>query len=475
MNEWAGLIWPGRSLLGRLLRGAVLPMVGLALLLGFGGSAIIRQSVERVNDRLLGAASRAIADSLTVEDGAVALNLSPAIFSMLEDAQRDNIFYSVRQNGQAVTGYADLPAVTDRRLRDTEVQFGDRLYRGQPVRVVVEGRRLPGIASPVQIEVAESMSARRDTEHRLLLDLALLEAALIGLSALLLPVAMRWGMRPLTSLSGGIDRRLATDLTPLQSGNVPAELTELIAAFNGLLLRLDSALQRMRQFTADASHQLRTPLTILRTHIGVLRADPSARDSLDDIDDASERLQRLVTQLLMLARADNAVLAPDQFEIVDARTLAAEIAADHAPQGLKRGITLTFDGGTVPLLIRTHPLLAGELVGNLVDNAIKYNRADGSVRVAVAEGGEGRVDLLVEDDGPGIPQEDRARVLTRFSRLPRDTARLGSGLGLSIADTLARAIGATLTLEEAREGEGLLARITFPSGAMVAADSGVTG
>lgn len=468
---------PGRSLLGRLLRGAILPMSGVALLLGLGGAVIIRQSVEVVNDRLLGAASRAIADALTVADGAVALNLSPAIFSMLEDVERDSVFYSVRQGKQAITGYPDLPTIVDRPLRDTEVVFGSGVYHGLPVRIVVEGRRIPGLAAPVTIEVAESMSARRHMERRLLVALATLEAALVGLGMLLLPIAMRWGMRPLIRLSAQMDQRLATDLTPLSPADAPVELRELIGAFNGMLQRLDTTLQRMRQFTADASHQLRTPLTILATHIAVLRqsggrSDPEAAASLDDIEKASERLQRLVTQLLTLARADNAALAPQDFCVVDANRLAADVAADHAPGAMRRGIAVQFTQAPLYAPIRTHPLLAGEMVGNLIDNAIAYNREGGSVQVVVAPRPDGQVDMLIEDDGPGIPIADRARVLTRFSRLPRDTVRLGSGLGLSIADALARAIGAGLVLETARDGHGLLARITFPG---EPADSGVTG
>lgn len=468
---------PSRSLLGRLLRGAVLPMVGVALLLGLGGAVIIRQSVEVVNDRLLGAASRAIADALTVADGAVALNLPPAIFSMLEDVERDSVFYSVRQGTVAITGYPDLPTIVDRPLRDTEVVFGTGIYRGMLVRIVIEGRRVPGLASPVTIEVAESMSARRAMERRLLIALATLEVALVGLSMLLLPVAMRWGMRPLIRLSAQMDRRLATDLTPLSPADAPVELRELIVAFNGMLLRLDTTLQRMRQFTADASHQLRTPLTILKTHIAVLRSagsrsDPVAAASLEDVEKASERLQRLVTQLLTLARADSATLAPQDYSVVDANRLAADVAVDHAPQAVRCGITLHFVEATSTAPIRTHPLLAGELIGNLIDNAIAYNREHGSVQVAVAPRSDGRVDILVEDDGPGIPEADRARVLTRFSRLPRDTGRLGSGLGLSIADALAHAIGAVLTLETGSGGCGLRARITFPR---ASADSGMTG
>ncbi len=469
------------SLTARLLRSMALPMALLAALLGVGGALAIRGSVETVNDRILGAASRAIAESLSVEDGQIALNLSPAIFGMLEDSERDNVYYSVRRSGRAITGYGDLPNLTPNGLRDTEVRFGNANYRGLPLRIVSEGRRLPGIAQPVVVEVAETLATRQRIERRLLIGLALLEITLIGLTLLLLPLAVRWGMRPLTVLREEMDHRLAVDLTPLPFEGVPAELRDLVTAFNGMLRRLDTALQRMRQFTADASHQLRTPLSILRTHISVLRgAAPGSAEanvSLDDIDEASERLQRLVVQLLALARADNA--APPQQSLTnhDANALAASVAEDHAPAAVERGIDLRFERSPCAAPILTHDLLAAELLGNLVDNAIRYNHEHGHVDITV-ETDAGAVTILVEDDGPGIAPEDRARALTRFSRLERDARRDGSGLGLPIAEALAEALGARLTLETARSGRGLLARLRFPSEGHhggATADSTMTG
>ena len=474
----AAASWLGTSLLSRLLRGMVLPMVCLALLLGIGGAIAIHDAVETLNDRILGAASRAIAESLTVEDGGIALNLSPAIFGMLEDAERDNVYYRISAGGRTLTGYGDLPTIAPHGLRDTQVMFGDASYHGLPVRIVAEGRRLSGVSAVATVEVAETLGARRRTERRLLIGLALLEAALIGMSVMLLPLAIRWGMRPLTILSAAMDRRLAVDLTPLSQDDVPAELGELIAAFNGMLLRLDAALQRMRRFTADASHQLRTPLSILRAHIAVLRDGDSdsdsdsdadaARQSIDDIDRASERLQRLVVQLLTMARADNAELSPAVLELTDLNRLAADVAADHAPAAVMRDIELHFEPFDGPAIVATQPLLAAEMMGNFIDNAVAYGRDGGNVLVAVRSRAN-RFEIVVEDDGPGIPIADRPRMLTRFARLDRDSPRTGSGLGLPIAETLARSIGVTFTLETAHSGQGLLVRIVFATDSIVTA------
>ena len=459
----------GGSLTARLLRSMVLPMAGVALLLGFGGAIAIRGAVQAVNDRILGAASRAIAESLNVEDGEVALNLSPAIFGMLEDNERDNVYYSVTSSGKVVTGYDDLPNIAPKGLRDTEVVFNSATYKGRGVRIVAEGRRLPGIAQPVVVEVAETLGARERIAQRLLIGLAILEAALIGLSAILLPLAVRWGVRPLIRLGSDMDQRVAADLTPLPTEDVPSELRDLVRAFNGVLQRLDATLEGMRRFTADASHQMRTPLSILRTHIALLRkvapGSPEAVHSVDDIDQASVRLQRLLVQLLALARADNAAIAPDATETVDVNELVAAVASEHAADAVREGIELHFERAPGDPRVMTQPGLCAELVGNLIDNAIRYNKPAGSVAVLV-EPVAGGVAIVVEDDGPGIPPVDRERVFTRFTRLDRDNQRPGSGLGLPIARALAEAIGATLDLDTARSGQGLRVTVGLRSAAI---------
>lgn len=463
MIRWAGLRGQG-SLTFRLLRGLVTPLALLALLLGGGGALVIAQSVETVNDRILGAASRAIADSLTVEDGQVSLNLSPAIFGMLEDNERDNVYYSVRRGGATLTGYGDLPDIAAKGLADTAVTFGMARYHDRDIRVVAEGRRVPGIAEPLVVEVAETMDQRRRTSRRMLEGLAALELMLIGTLAILMPLAVRWGLRPVRQVGQEMDRRTGSDLTPLPTAQVPIELRDLVRAFNGMLTRLDATLQGMRRFTADASHQMRTPLSILRTHIALLRkADPGsaeARMSIDDIDHASARLQNLLVQLLALARADNAATSTVPLEPVDLNRLAAEIASDLAPRAVEAGVDLQFQGIDRPLMTATHPSLLAELLGNLIDNAIRYGRPEGVVTLSV-ESSAGRRSLIVEDDGPGIAPEDRERVFTRFTRLTRDESKNGSGLGLPIARMLADAISASLILGTARNGHGLRAEIAF--------------
>lgn len=453
-----------RSLASRMLRGMVIPVMSLALILGIGGAWVIDQSVQAVNDRILSAASRAIVDSLTVEDGTIGLNLSPAIFGMLEDAARDNVYYSVRHHGRIVTGYHDLPNVAPAGLGDTKIAFGDAEYLGRPVRVVAEARRLPQIDGLVIVQVAETLDARQRVARRLLAGLVILELVLIGTTLALLPLAIRWGLRPLHRVQSEMDRRAASDLAPLALDQVPGELRDLVGAFNAMLARLDSAIAGIRRFTADASHQMRTPLSILRTHIALLRrvepGSAAADESIEDIDQATDRLQHLIVQLLALARADSADRSQVELSPVDANEIAAAAASEHALAAVRAQIDFAFERLTDAPLVLTNRMLATEMIGNLIDNAITHNLPGGTVRVALESHGE-RLSVAVEDDGPGIPPDQREAVFTRFERLHRDPARQGSGLGLSIADALARAIGATLSLETPGTGKGLRAVAHF--------------
>lgn len=451
------------SLSNRLLRGMVLPMIGLALVLGIGGAWAIDEAVEAVNDRILAAAARAIADSLAVDQNGVTLDLPPSAFSMLEDTSRDNVYYNVRKGSGSITGYADMPQVAPSGLGDGEQAFGKSVYRGNPVRIVAEARRLPNIKGLVIVEVAETLGARERISNRMLIGLALLEIVLIGVAVLLIPMAVRWGLRPLVRIRAEMDAR-TTDFTPLPLADVPIELRDLVSAFNGLLGRLDAAVRGIRRFSADASHQMRTPLSILRAHIAILRsAEPgseAAKSSIVDIDQATDRLRHLLVQLLALARADGTATARLPFEAIDMNVLARQVASDHAPTALNAGLDLHFEPASTPAVARINAELATELLANLVDNAIRYNDTGKAVVVTVASSAIA-VQVTVEDDGPGIREEDRERVFERFTRLDSNPARTGSGLGLSIARALAETLGAVIALESGAQGKGLRISLTL--------------
>ncbi len=441
------------------------PMLVLGAGFGLAGAYLIDKTVTAVNDRSLSAAARAMADALTVEDGRLMLDLPPAAFGMLENSARDSVFYSVIRDGKVITGYRDLPRPPVAELRDGESTIRDAHYRGRPVRLAIEARRLPGVRALVVIEVAETTQSRRDSSRQLMFGLLTLEIALIGVALLLLPLAMRWAMRPMIRLRDDMERRNVNHLAPIPDADTPGELRPLVGAFNALLYRLDQAMRHMRQFTADASHQMRTPLSVLRAHVSVLKTmglnNPAKNQSLVDIDMATERLQRLLVQLLAMARAENAVLKGARGRMMALPGIVRQIASSHAPDAARRNMRLHFeDSDTAPASLLVDADLLTEILSNLIDNAIRYNDPGGTVWVRVRAEGDSVI-LEVEDDGPGIRPEDRKRVLERFTRLCNDEHRPGSGLGLSIASALAESLGARLWLLDRPAGRGLKVQLAW--------------
>ncbi len=428
---------------------------------------MIASGVEVTNDRILNASAQSIAESLAVEDGEVTLDMPPASLGMLENDARDSVFYSVRQGSRVITGYASLPALETRNLSDRNSVFGDLVYQGQPIRVVAQARHLPGIKGLVIIQVAETLEGRHEVVSQMLLGLALLEATLIGLAFMLIPVAVRWGIRPLIRLREAVNRQRGSDFTPLSLANVPYELIDVVTSFNGLLGRFEAAVRGIRQFTADASHQMRTPLAILRAHINVLKqAKPDsaeARSSIEDIDVASERLRNLLVQLLSLARAERITPQALKFELIDVGRLLRTIVAEHVPQAIAANIDLRIEGELEKCSVSTHFSLASELLGNLIDNAIRYNRPGGHVWMEASRSA-GKVKITIADDGPGIAPEDRERVFQRFVRLDERQSPGGSGLGLAIARAIADRLGASISLAGGATGTGLTFSILFPEG-----------
>lgn len=442
----------------------VLPVAVLALVLGIVGSFTITSTVGAVNDRILSAASRGIADSLASDDGEITMDLSPAVFGMLENNARDNVYYSVRRGQEVLTGYADLPQIRLDPVGREEFTFADGRYLGHEVRIVAVSRTVPQVAGPVVVQVAETLDARKRMARGLLVGLAILELALIATAAMLMPIAVRRGLAPLKRLRGEMDRRGGEDLTPLPVAGVPGELRDLVNAFNTMLARLDSGFAGIRRFTADASHQMRTPLSVLRTHVAVLRrAEPGsaeARESIEDIGHAGRRLSHLLNQLLSLARADSTHPERLAHERIELNRLAGRVVDRHEVAAHTRDIALRLEPSPQPVSVDSNEALLAELLANIVDNAIRYNRPGGRVTVTVTRT---PTMILVEDDGPGIPPADREKAFARFIRLDPRGEHDGSGLGLSIARSIADTLALELQLDDGPGGRGLRVAIHFPA------------
>ncbi len=450
------------SVVTRLLWALIGSLTAVAIVVGVGGSWLINGIAESTSDRLLGASARAIAETLAVDGGQITLDLPPFALGMLENNERDNVYYSVRHNGRLLTGYPDMPSAPPptREPANTTFRYAD--FRGARIRIASEVRSLPRIDGLIVVEVAETLDARHELARRMLLGLSAVEALIVGVAALLVWPAAMWSLRPITRLQRVMDARRA-DFTALPVMEAPSELAGLVIGFNALLERLDASLEGIRRFTADASHQMRTPLAVLRTHLSLVKRhgldSEVGRTSLADLELAIDRLQGLLTGLIALARAEDGDDGSNRTNI-DLRTIVRNAARDVSALAVNAKVSLSVSAPRGRVSLVADPLLVGELLSNLLDNAIRYNRPGGSVNLSI-KAADHDVVITVEDDGPGIPPEDRPRALGRFYRLARDQRHPGSGLGLSIAQAIAKRLRAQLELGSSSYESGLKVTVTF--------------
>jgi two-component system OmpR family sensor kinase len=286
--------------------------------------------------------------------------------------------------------------------------------------------------------------------------------AFLPLFGLLTWVGVGRGLAPLRAMSLAVAKRRPDALAPIGERNLPEELLPLAASLNDLLARLDAAIGAQRRFTADAAHELRTPLAALKLQLDLARRAGSgeARNAAyDDLDAGVSRASHLVDQLLTLARVEPEARA-DRIVDVDLAALARDAIVSRAALAAEKGVDLGLAHADA-LSVRGDPATLAILFSNLIDNAVRYTPRGGRVDVSIVRDGPGAV-ATVADTGPGIPVEDRPLVFDRFHR-GAGASEPGSGLGLSIAKRVADAHEASIELDSPPEGTGLVVRVRFPA------------
>jgi two-component system sensor histidine kinase TctE len=452
-----------QSLTARLLVALVAPLVVSAVLIGIGDAWVTQRVVDYTSDRLLAGSVRAIAESVALENGHVEVDLPPWAFGLLDSPQRDSVFYNVRQSGRALTGYDDLPDFDAVAIAaNGEPVFRTLVYQDRRVRQSAVALRVPGAPAPIIISVAQTLESRTAVRKTLMATVGAIEVGLVGLVALLIWPAATWSLSPLE----GLRRRLAErsdardpDFAPVAVGDVPSELQPVVVAFNSLLGQLERSVDGVRRFTADASHQIRTPLAIVKTHLAVLakgKRSTADQASLNDALEAVDRLQRLIEQLLALARAE--AMEADGHQEADLIACAQSLVDRWAPRAAAEGASLALRIDAALALVPLAAPLVDQILENLVDNALRYGGR--AIEVGVRQV-ETQAVLWVADDGPGLPAKLKQRPFERFVRGPQSAGH-GSGLGLSIVQALAARAGGDALLEDTPEG-GLRVSVRFPS------------
>jgi two-component system sensor histidine kinase QseC len=313
----------------------------------------------------------------------------------------------------------------------------------------------------LQIQIGQMYEVRQELAGAVARHIVYPMLFALPLFGLLVWFAVGLGIAPLRWVAREVSRRAPEHLAPLEVARTPREVQPIVHALNALLERLGRALALERQFTADAAHELRTPLAGLRTQAQVAaraRDDGERQRALGQVLEGVDRMTHLVQQLLTLARLEPDAPLEHEGE-VGLRAVAGGVLAELAPAAVEHGIDLSLAEGP-PVAVSGRAELLRVLIRNLVDNAIRYTPAGGTVQVEIAaEGPRARITVL--DSGPGIPEAERARVFDRFYRV-LGSGGSGSGLGLAIVRRIADLHGAEVRLEAGEAGHGLRVVVELP-------------
>ncbi|QFU01386.1 Sensor protein QseC [Halomonas sp. THAF5a] len=450
----------GDSLSRRLLAWLLVPLLVLGSLMLLQAWFEARRTADRAFDRLLEAASLAIAEQVQWQDDRLWLDLPPAALEMLATDAEERVFYSlVDHRGRLITGNAELPGDEREAPSDDDtLRYRDITWQGLALRQGVRRTRLEEWQQrePFEVRVAHSREGRDALAAELWRANLAMILAMAALAIVALLLSIRTALAPLTRLRRAIRSRDPRTLAPLDL-RLPRELAELRDTVNDLLARMRRVRANQERFIGDASHQLRTPLAGLsaRAELALRQEDPARwREALVAMQATSTRTARLAMQLLSLTRLANPEYRPERVPL-SLNALAREAVREHWASCHRAGVDLGMATAERDVEVPGIDWQLSEALGNLIDNACRYGARHVTVRV-----GEAPPSLAVEDDGPGIPVARRLLMLRPFHR-DRDD-REGSGLGLAIVDGIARAHDARLALTEGAGGVGLCVTLRFP-------------
>lgn len=453
------------SLRRRLLMWLLLPLLAIGLIALLDAYNSARQTADEISDRVLAGSALAIAERIFVNDeGKLDVDIPYVALEMLTSAEDDRVFYMLEgANKLFVTGYRKLNIPNEFDRVENEIQFVNSTFKGFPIRLAVleNAASSSTISLDFRLAIAETTNARNKMASDILVRSAARQGLLILTAIIAVWLAVSRALLPLYKIRDAIGRRSTDDLRPILH-HVPKEIEGLVFTTNDLLSRIGTNLSALKNFTTNASHQLRTPLTVMHTHVELAKRskDKKTRDeALNHIDDAVKDAEKVVSRLLILARMDSAVSQNLQKTNCDISDIAKNICTEFISQQNALNIDLGFEGDD-NIQVIGDAILYGEMLKNLIDNAIKHgaktSRASLKITVRCKKQNNNCI-LQIEDNGAGLTATQKIDLMSRFSRGENksDLASDGLGVGLPIAREIAELFGGSLSLLNPSSNEQL--------------------
>jgi two-component system sensor histidine kinase TctE len=444
----------------RLLVMLIAPLLLLALLNAWIDYRSADDVALRQDQRLL-ALVPLLADSVIGEGAGGAdppvLLLAPAVQEFLKDGAGHAAYAIADADGKVLRGEAWLVGLPPTTL---EPEFHSEENLGVTWRIV--SQRQQTVLGEVAVILADGSDPRQQWARSVLFKVLLPNLALLAAAAFAVGWAVERALKPLLELREAVERRSPRDLSAMDEHAPPEEVRPLVKSLNRLFGLVNAQAESQRRFITEAAHQLRTPLAGLQAQVEAWAQAANAAgpadgtvqlrtEQINKLRGATRRTSQLANQLLALSRADSRTLRAQPVQPVELKELCEAILETHLDAATAKRIDLGLDAHAAQVM--GHEWLLRELLGNLVDNAVKYTPQGGMVTIRCGLR-EGDAFLEVEDDGPGVAPAERQRVLERFYRV-RGTQGEGSGLGLAIADEIARVHHSELELQPGAGGRGL--------------------
>ncbi|MBB5389856.1 MULTISPECIES: sensor histidine kinase [unclassified Herbaspirillum] len=442
----------------------------IALFIVIDSFSLYRNTLESVNtayDRMLIASVHSIGDLLRIENGELKASLPYAALEIYEADYSSRMIYRINDlDGKLFDGDDDLPAYSGKADRSaiypSLAHIYEDTYNGAPVRVAALFQPVAtnGPRGTALVQVAETMENRSALARKIFWETLVRQMALLVVIVSVTLYVVSRALQPVDALRRQLDERSADDLSPVAPPMSPRELQPFINALNQLMARLRRLLDHQQRFVANASHQLRTPLAVLKTQLqSGLRGDAPAQEILAEMSGTVDRATNLANQLLSLAKVEQ-LRGRGVQEVCDLGMLARETAVDLSPLIAEKNLDFELEGGKA--FVMGHPWMVSELISNLLHNAIRHTPAGGRLGIRIRQENQ-RIELLVWDSGGGIAPEAMDTVFKAFS----SSGSSSGGLGLTICGEIVDSMGATINLHNRFEGGhatcvGLNASVVFP-------------